>query len=181
MTQLSLPTKIVRLHRALDKANLPHAFGGALALAWCTHRARGTIDIDLNIFVATDRVPHVIAALPRPVLVGVDDRGQLERDGQTRLWWGTTPVDIFLNTTEFHEQVAQRARVESFAGAAIPFLACTDLAVFKAFFNRTKDWADLEEMAAARSVDLDRVTGVLVRLLGPDDERVTRLLTLKTW
>jgi hypothetical protein len=180
MTQLSLPTKIVRLHRALDKANLPHAFGGALALAWCTQRARGTIDIDLNIFVATDRVAEVLTALPRSVLVGVDDRALLARDGQTRLWWGTTPVDIFLNTTEFHEQVAQRARVESFAGAAVPFLSCTDLAVFKAFFNRTKDWADLEEMTAAKSVDFDRVTGVLVRLLGSDDERIARLLTLST-
>jgi len=32
---------------ALDDADVPHAFGGALALAWCTQRARGTIDIDL--------------------------------------------------------------------------------------------------------------------------------------
>ena len=94
------------------------------------------------------------------------------------LWWGTTPVDVFLNTTEFHDQVAERARLESFAGAAVPSLACSDLAVFKAFFNRTKDWADLEEMAAARSLDLDSVVGVLVRLLGPEDERVDRLRSL---
>ena len=180
MTQLSLPTKIIRLHRALDNAQLPHAFGGALALAWCTQRARGTIDIDLNIFVTTDRVSHVLSALPRPVQVGDDDRSRLEHDGQTRLWWGPTPVDIFLNTTEFHERAAERARVESFAGAAVPFLSCSDLAVFKAFFNRTKDWADMEEMAAAGSVDLDRVVGVLARLLGPDDQRIARLLTLKS-
>ena len=46
-----LPAKIVALHRALERAQLPHAFGGALALAWCTQRARGTIDIDVNVFV----------------------------------------------------------------------------------------------------------------------------------
>jgi hypothetical protein len=178
MSQLSLPTKIVRLHAALDQAKLPHAFGGALALAWCTQRARGTIDIDVNVFVTTDRVAEVLAALPRSVRRTVEDRSLLEQDGQARLWWGPTPVDVFLNTTEFHTRVAERARVESFAGATVPFLSCTDLAVFKAFFNRTKDWADLEEMAAAGSLDLDQIVGVLVRLLGPDDERITRLLTL---
>ena len=41
----TLPTKIVAIHKALASAKLPHAFGGALALAWCTERARGTIDI----------------------------------------------------------------------------------------------------------------------------------------
>jgi hypothetical protein len=30
----SLADKIVAVHRALDAADLPHAFGGALALAW---------------------------------------------------------------------------------------------------------------------------------------------------
>lgn len=178
MTKLSLPTKIVRLHRAFDTAHLPHAFGGALALAWCTRRARGTIDIDVNVFVTTERVGEVVAALPRSVQVGNDDVAGLELDGQARLWWGTTPVDIFLNTTDFHDQVAERARVESFAGALVPFLSCSDLAVFKAFFNRTKDWADLEEMAAAGSLDLDRVVGVLVRRLGPSDPRIVRLVAL---
>ena len=40
-----------------------------------------------------------------------------------------------------------------------------DLAVFKAFFNRTKDWADIEAMIEAGSLDGDRVVGVLVRYL----------------
>ena len=83
----------------------------------------------------------------------------IERDGQTRLWWETTPLDLFVNTTEFHEQLADRARVEWFDGAEVPFLSCSDLAVFKAFFNRTKDWADLEEMIAAGTLDVDRLVG----------------------
>ena len=65
--------------------------------------------------------------------------------------------------------------METFAGVLVPFLSCADLAVFKAFFNRTKDWADLEEMSAAGTLDIDRVVGVLVRYLGPTDERVDRL------
>ena len=99
-------------------------------------------------------------------------------DGQTRLWWGSTPVDLFLNTTAFHDQAAFRAQLHPFAGRELPFLDCADLAVFKVFFNRTKDWADLEEMAAAGTLELDRVIGVIVHYLGTDDERIERLRQL---
>jgi hypothetical protein len=50
-----------------------------------------------------------------------------------------------------------------------------DLAVFKAFYNRTKDWADLEEMQVAGTLDAERVIEIIVRYLGADDERVTAL------
>lgn len=171
----TLPAKIIAIHEALTEADVAHAFGGALALAWCTERARGTIDIDVNVFVDVSRTAEVLAALPDGIAWSPEDLATIERDGQTRLWWDPTPVDIFLNTTEFHEQVANRSRLESFTGRLVPFLSCADLAVFKAFFNRTKDWADLEEMSAAGTLDLDRVVGVLVRYLGPTDERVDRV------
>jgi hypothetical protein len=170
-----LPDKIVSLHRALADATIPHAFGGALALAWCTERARGTIDIDVNVFVDAAEAARVLGVLPEGVAWDDEDQARIERDGQVRLWWEATPVDLFLNTTEFHLQAGARARVETFAGVDIPFLSCLDLAVFKAFFNRTKDWADLEEMVAAGTLDVDRAVGVLSRYLGPTDERIERL------
>lgn len=52
------------------------------------------------------------------------------------------------------------------------------LAVFKAFYNRTRDWADLEEMNAAGTLDHEAVLGVLVRYLGGEDQRVARLRAL---
>jgi hypothetical protein len=174
----SLPDKILALDAALVAADLPHAFGGALALAWCTQRARGTIDIDLNIFLDAHQAARVLDALPSEVTWTDADRRLIERDGQARLWWDSTPVDVFLNTTEFHDQTADRARWEEFGGRRVPFLSCVDLAVFKAFFNRTKDWADLEEMVEAGTLDGDRVIGVLVRYLGADDERIERLRRL---
>ncbi len=173
-----LADRIVAIHLALAAGRVPHAFGGALALAWCTQRARGTIDIDVNLFVGADRVDAVLRALPPEVLCTEADRALLVRDGQARLWWADTPVDLFFSTTPFHDDVAARARREHFAGHHIPFLACTDLAVFKAFFNRTKDWADLEEMAAAGTLDRARVVGVLAEYLGVTDERVARVLAL---
>lgn len=175
---IALPAKVVALHEALARADVPHAFGGALALAWCTERARGTIDIDLNVFVDHTRAGIVRDALPMEVVCHDEDQALLERDGQARLWWDTTPVDVFLNTTEFHARAADRARWEAFAGTQVPFLDCSDLAVFKAFFNRTKDWADLEEMMAAGTLDLDRTLGALVRSIGGSDSRIERLRDL---
>lgn len=174
----SLVDKIVAVHEALHDADLPHAFGGALALAWCTQRARGTIDIDVNVFVPTDRIDEVLSALPPAVTADDAARRDLRRDGQARLWWDTTPVDLFLNTTEFHDAVARRARIEPFQGREVPFLACRDLAVFNAFFDRTRDWADLEQMHAAGTLDIEAVAGVLVTHLGPADDRLARLVEL---
>jgi hypothetical protein len=174
----SLPQKMLAIHRGLLRSGIDHAFGGALALAWCTKQARGTIDVDVNLFVGTERTDDVLHALPAGVTAAPEDRTQLQRDGQTRLWWGTTPIDLFLNTTEFHEQVGSRVRWEPFAGWQLPFLACDDLAVFKAFFNRTKDWADLEAMHDAGTLDVAAVAGLLTSFLGANDERVARLLSL---
>jgi hypothetical protein len=175
----TLVRRIVALHRALDKAGLPHAFGGALALAWCTARARGTIDIDVNVFGDASRFREVVAALPQGISRDATQLAALERDGQARLWWDRTPIDLFLDTTPFHHEAFGRCRQEQFGGADVPFLACRDIAVFKAFFNRTKDWADLEEMKAAGTLEVEHVAAILVQYVGADDERVRRLESLR--
>lgn len=175
---MNLPEKIVAVHLALSGAAIPHAFGGALALAWCTQQARGTNDIDVNLFVSPDRATEVLAALADIAPSNDADLATIERDGQVRLRWDETPIDLFFNTTEFHELVAGRGRLEPFLGHDLPFLSCRDLAVFKAFFNRTQDWADLEAMQSAGTLDVDAVVGVLVRMLGTEDDRVEHLLKI---
>jgi len=174
----SMVDKILVISAALESRRLPYAFGGALALAFCTERARGTIDIDVNVFVGQDEAGRALSSLCPPVSYVDEDLVAVERDGQIRLWWEQTPVDLFLNTTDFHLQVAQRRQVQNFGDRQIPFLGCSDLAVFKAFFNRTKDWADLEEMLAIGAINVDQTLGVLVRYLGEDDDRVERLRSL---
>ena len=169
---------MVLLHDALRHAALPHAFGGALALAFCVERARGTHDIDLNVFVDGAEWRTVVAALPEAVEVRPSDEGLLERDAQARLWWGRHPVDLFLVNTEFHEEAGGRVRWEEMDSVRLPFLDCGDLAVFKAFFDRSKDWVDLEEMVRARTIDVPWVLGTLVEHLGGDDPRVERLRSL---
>lgn len=175
---MNLPEKIVALHHALKTANLPHAFGGALALAWCTQRARGTIDIDINIFVDAESSQSVYDALPVEIRASAKQRKTLKTDGQVRLFWELTPVDLFLNTTPFHADAAQRVRWERFMNTDIPFIACNDLAVFKTFFNRTQDWADLEAMHLAGTLNVEKASAIISEYLGADDERVAKLRAL---
>jgi hypothetical protein len=174
----SLTEKIVLLHQVLAQSNIPHAFGGALALAWCTQQARGTVDIDINIFVSTDETRQVLDALPVSIAWNQKDEETMHREGQVRLWWEKTPIDIFLNTTKLHKQMARRCRWESFAGGTIPFLSCQDIAILKVFFNRTKDWADLEAMQAAGTLDCSGITATIIEYLGIDDERIEKIQLL---
>ncbi len=141
-------------------AGIPHAIGGAIALGYCTLEPRGTRDVDVNVFVAPERAREVFAALPEGVEVSGDRLEQAERDGQVRLRWGITPVDLFLSVLPFHDRVEAHVRHVPFEGRTIPVLDCTALAVFKAMFDRARDWVDIEAMVEAhRSTSTRRVTG----------------------
>jgi hypothetical protein len=171
----SLADKALALDEALTTAGTPHAFGGALALAFHIAEPRGTRDIDLNIFVPTNDARAVLDTLPNEVQWTERDVEQIQRDGQVRVFWADTPVDLFFDTHPFHQLAATHTELVPFAGRMIPILAADDLAVFKAFFDRTKDWADIEAMIDVQSLDVHVVLGWLVDLLGGGDHRVTRL------
>lgn len=157
---------------------MPHAFGGALALAWCTARPRATIGIDLNLFVGPDEADKALDALPEGIEAGGAARREAAKKGQTRLRWGVAPIDVFFSTTLFHQEAAARVRRRPFGGMKVPFLACRDLAVFKAFFNRPQDWADLQDMAEAEAFDAAAAADDLARYLGAGDPRLERLRRL---
>ena len=170
-----LGSKLIVIDAALTAAGIPHAFGGAIALAYCTRHPRATSDLDINVFLDTEQVDEILASMPRQISITSRNRTLLAENGQDRLWWGDTPVDVFLNTHSFHDDVSRRIRWEKFEGRQIPLLTCHDLAVFKAMFNRLKDWADLQEILGAGALDVEALRRTLVGLLGADDERLTRL------
>jgi hypothetical protein len=170
-----LVDKALALDEALSVSNTPHAFGGALALAFHTADPRGTRDIDINVFVPTDNARAVLESLPDEVHWTAADVVEIERNGQVRVFWDDTPVDLFFVTHPFHEQAAAHTELVPFAGREIPILSADDLAVFKAFFDRTKDWADIEAMLEMQSIDAHAVLGWLADLLGVNDHRVARL------
>ncbi len=171
---MDLVAKVLELHRSLERALIPHAFGGALALAYCTLDPRGTSDIDCNVFVPSATPASALDALPAGVQRTDTTAATIERDGQVRLWWDGTPVDLFFDYAPIHEVAARRRRLVPFAGIDLPVLGCTDLVVFKALFDRTKDWADIEAAVAAGTLDTPVVRDELVALLGVDDRRVVR-------
>jgi len=174
----TLAEKTLALDEALTAAGLPHAFGGALALAYHIAEPRGTRDIDINVFVPAEQARATFERLPSEVHWSEHDVEEVERNGQVRLFWDDTPIDLFFVTHPFHENAAERTQLVPFAGRDISVLAADNLAVFKAFFDRTKDWADIEAMIEARSIDVHVVLGWLVDLLGCDDRRVERFCTL---
>lgn len=170
---------IVALHDRLDAAKIPHAFGGAFALLWCTGEPRTTVDIDLNIFVSPAEVQHVLAALPEEIVPSGEEVAQLRASGQSRVMFDGIPVDVFLDTTPFHDDLRLHLQHHDLSGRDLPFLGCNDLAVFKAFFNRRKDWADIEEMVRAGRLDVPYVAGLLTEYVGADDERIRELLAIR--
>jgi hypothetical protein len=170
-----LVEKLFAIHESLTGANVAHAFGGAIALAYCTEEPRGTRDLDVNIFVDAARAKAVLDALPDQIAVEVKDVAAIVRSGQARLWWEDTPVDVFMNNLPLHEAVAAAVTWVPLAGREIPVLDCASLAIFKAFFDRTKDWADLEAIAQATPEDIEAAAATIADLVGADDPAVQRL------
>ena len=172
---MTLAERLVALHRALTRRRIPHAFGGAIALAYWTLEPRGTRDIDVNVFVPASDAERVLRALPDGVDQPDGTATAIARDGQIRLWWDDTPVDLFFDYVPIHEEAARNRRTVPFEGTRIPVLGPTELAVFKVMFDRTRDWADVEEMAAAGTLDVAAVKRALAKLVDPDDARLARL------
>jgi hypothetical protein len=173
----TLVEKVLAVAAALADADLPFAFGGALALAYATEEPRGTRDIDVNVFVSPADVDAVFDALPVPVVHTTADRRAVARDEQVRLFWDDTPIDLFFAAHPMHHEAGSRRRWVDFAGTQIPVLAPLDLAVFKALFDRAKDWVDIETMRDSGTLDTRAAAAAVEALLG-DDPRVDRLRRL---
>lgn len=171
----SLPEKVLAIHSALTDAKVPHAIGGALALAYYAE-PRATVDVDVNVFVPTERWPEVRNALS-PLGVGVEiDVDALDRDGQARLWWDRNPIDLFFSYDPFHDEMRRAARRVPFAKATIPILSPEHLAVCKAMFDRPKDWLDIEQILVATDpLDLPEIEAWLETMVGESNPRMKRL------
>jgi hypothetical protein len=176
-----LDEKIVALERTLAGAGFPHAFGGAHALAYYA-TPRATADIDLNLFVPTARAREVLVLLAGLGVATGDGSlvDRIERDGQARVFWERTPLDLFFAYDPLHDSAMARRRRVDFGADRIHVLSAEDLMVYKVVFDRDKDWRDIAEMifASSDTLDFDYVRGWLRRILPVDDARHARLDTL---
>lgn len=172
------------VHEQLDAAGLPHAFGGALALAYVAE-PRGTVDIDVNVFVSDDDVNRVLVSL-RPLGLEPESpvEGRLPAAGlRLRQPDAPFPVDLFLSLDDSYDEIASRIVLQPFGpgGDMLPFLSAEDLVVFKLSFGRAKDWVDLAAIASAlgAALDLAYIERQLLALRGPQmHPRLARLAVL---
>lgn len=174
-----LDEQIVAIERAFTAAEIPHAFGGAQSLAYYGP-IRATHDIDLNVFLPATEVERVFEALGR---LGADVanpglRVLALRDEQVRVRWAGTPIDLFFAYDALHRSSMERRRRVDFYGDPIHVLSAEDLIVYKATFDRSKDWADIAGIlfASPMPLDLDYVRSWLERI---DDDRRSRLARLE--
>jgi len=174
MIEPSLPEKIVAIDERLGAAKIPHAFGGALALAYYAE-PRATDDVDINLFLAPAAFAEVAQALgPLGVCTEVEMTA-LERDGQCRLRWGRTPLDLYFAYDEIHEAMRREVRLAPFGGHRLPILSPEHLLVCKAVFDRPKDWLDIEQMlVCVEDLDTEEIRAWLRRIVGADDPRAER-------
>ncbi|MEO8091666.1 MAG: nucleotidyl transferase AbiEii/AbiGii toxin family protein [bacterium] len=172
---MTLAERLLAIHASLGDGGVEHAFGGAIALAYWTLEPRGTRDIDVNVFTRQEECERVLAALPSGITFDRAAIERIKRDGQSRLWWEDTPVDLFFSYLPLHDEAARHRREVPFEGTLIPVLGPVELAVFKAMLDRTRDWADIEAMLAAKTLDPDALRDHLTHLAGDDDPRLGRL------
>jgi hypothetical protein len=173
--------RAVDVHRRLDRAGVAHAIGGALALAYHVAQARATNDIDLNVTADPKNARPVFELLPQDVPWTDRDVTAVRRDGQVRLLWPlpdagpAIPLDLFFPQHALHDVVATRAELVPMLDATVPIVSATDLLVFKALFDRRKDWADIEELIRFGKPDVEEATNWLVQIVGADDRRLATL------
>jgi hypothetical protein len=174
---LGLPEKVLGLERTLAAARIAHAFGGAIALAYYAE-PRATDDIDINVFVSTDEHRRVVSVLA-PLGIESPPAEDAGRDGQIRMRWGASPVDVFYSNLTVHEAMKQATRVVPFADSSIPILSPEHLVVCKVAFNRPQDWLDIEKVLAITPVDREEIDRWVADLTAPTDPRAVRLRELE--
>lgn len=162
---------IVALHRHLADRGIAHAFGGALALGYVA-APRGTVDIDVNVFVTPEKMNAVADAVAP---LGYVDRSRRDDPPIAGKRFEHVvepfPVDFFPSLdADVYGEVARRVVLHEFGRdrTVLPFLSAEDLSMFKLSFGRPQDWVDLAAVAAARpDLDVDYVERQLIALRGP--------------
>lgn len=178
--------RAVAVHRALDGAGVEHAIGGALALGYHVAEPRATYDIDVNLTLDKEEARLALDVLPDGVEHTDADLEMIRRDGQVRLWWpipdGTRmPLDLFFAEHDFHASVARRVVWVPFLDTDVPVISATDIVVFKALFDRSKDWADIEEVVKydPPSFSMEEAVRWIGEIVGSNDARLPRLRALE--
>jgi hypothetical protein len=167
----------VHFARALQVAGIPYAIGGAIAYGFFG-AARGTHDVDINVFVPGEAAQNALEVL---VAAGLsidlmEATASARERGDARGSFRGLPVDLFFNSIPAHDRAATRRHRVELLGVPIDVLSPEDTATFKMLSFRGKDLVDVERLLSMMGSRLDRtiVRSALVEVVGPDDYRVRK-------
>ncbi len=167
----------VALAVALDASGREYAIGGAIALGYWTE-PRGTMDVDLTLFMPQDNPRAVIEQL-RSVGCTLDEKQAAEMLGEhgfCRAAFQHVRVDVFVESYEFYQTVKHRRSRVILRDREVMILDAEALCVFKMMFFREKDVLDIKGIMRDLGHALDRnfIREHLVEICGPRDPRIIR-------
>ena len=166
-----------RLAAGLNQRGQEYAFGGALALGYWA-APRGTLDVDLTLFLPLDKPSECIWLLEDLgcELSASEALASLREHGFCRAAWQGVRVDVFLPLIPFYETARQRRKRMDLGGQPIAVWDAESLAVFKMLFFRRKDLADVEQILRSQGARLDRawVREQLESICGSLDPRLSQ-------
>jgi hypothetical protein len=178
--------RTVTVQRRLLDAGIDNAIGGALALGYHIDEPRGTLDVDVNVWVPAGRARDVLEALPPDVPWDASTLARIDEQDQVRILWPVEgfvplPLDLFFMVDELHDVARRRVVTVPMLDVEVTVLSSTDLTIFKALFDRPKDWVDISAMLQAHdsTVDLVEACRWVARVVGDRDLRVERLRLLR--
>jgi hypothetical protein len=165
-----------QLAEQLESRGQEYALGGAIALGyWGT--PRGTVDVDLTIYLRPERPSECIWLLQD---MGCDFQvaeatESLREHGSCSVRFAGTRLNVFLPNIPFYEAARLRRRRLDLAGQSIMVWDAESLTVFKMMFFRRKDLADVEQILRTQGGQLDRVwvREQLAGMYGAGDPRLS--------
>jgi hypothetical protein len=178
-TPLPNPTDVAaKLAPLLAARGLDYAFGGALALGYWAE-PRGTMDVDVTLFLPADRVDHCLQVLRELgcQIADAEAAKLLHEHGFCRVHFAGVRLDVFLPTIPFYEAAKERRRSVPLRQTQIMIWDAETLCVFKMMFFRDKDLVDLRKIVSQQGATFDRqwVRAQLVEIYGQRDTRILRL------
>ncbi len=164
-----------QLAERLELRGAEYALGGAIALGYWG-APRGTIDVDLTLFLPPDK-PSDCACLLQDIgceLSAAEAVQSLREHGFCRVAYAGTRVDVFLPIAPFYEAARTRRKRVELGGRPVMIWDAESLAVFKMMFFRRKDLADVEQILRAQGPQFDRawVQEQLAEMYGARDPRL---------
>jgi hypothetical protein len=164
-----------KLAASLEAENCEYALGGAIALGiWAV--PRGTVDVDLTLFLPPDRPAICVRLLQKigcevqadPAARSLSEHGfcEVKLDGRR--------IDVFLPIVPFYETAKSRRQTVRFGEQSVKIWDAETLCVFKMMFFRRKDLADVEQVIRSRGAELDLawVRQQILAMYGQRDPRL---------